>query len=117
MGVRESLASLGTDRGQFNQSTFRGTVIQYGDTDLTGGYCARVCLDCTRRVLLSASNRDAKYLTYATPKGASETRHRDTLVRMAVAFEEQNSYRPSKPDVMETHCAVVATRQYLQHRR
>lgn len=108
MGVRESLASLGTDRGQFNQSTFRGTVIQYGDTDLTGGYCAGVCLDWTRRVLLSASNRDAKYLTYSTPKGASETRHRDTLIRMAVAFEEQNSYRPSKPDVMDKLTALLS---------
>src|SRR5262245_20676524 len=108
MGVRERLASLGTDRGQFNQCTFRGTVISYGDTDLTGGYCAGVCLDWTRRVLLSAPNRDVRYLTYSTPKAASETRHKDTLIRMAVSFKEQNSYRPSKPDMMAKLTALLS---------
>ena len=92
MGVRERLASLGTDLGKFNQNAFRGDVVAFGDTDLKGGYCAGVCLDWTRRVLLSASDRDAKFLTYASPKQEiGGARQEDTLRRMATAYKGQGA--------------------------
>ena len=91
MGVRERLVSLGTDLGEFNQSAYRGKEVTIDGTDLKGGYCAGVCLDWARRVLQSASNRNEKYLSYSTEKGATTQRRTQTLRRMAAGYKGQGA--------------------------
>jgi Yersinia/Haemophilus virulence surface antigen len=87
MGVRDLLTSIGTDRGKFEQMTFRGSKKQVDGISIDGGYCSGVCLDWTRRVLQSAEDRDEKFLTYSSAKynveGSTQTK---TLKRMVTAF-------------------------------
>jgi hypothetical protein len=90
MGVRDQLASLGEDLGNFNQGEFRGTTATVDGADLTKGYCAGVCLDWARRVLLSGSGRDARFLTYAKqPLGS--VRQVKAVKRMGTAYAGQGA--------------------------
>src|SRR5262245_21239146 len=84
---RARLAGMGTDLGNFNQTDFRGKHDQIEGVELRGGYCAGICLDWTRRVLLSPPGRDSTYLTYSGPKNAIGGPSREpTLRRMATAY-------------------------------
>src|SRR6476620_4567482 len=90
MGVRDRLVSLGEDLGEFHQTTFRGTTTSVDGADLTKGYCAGVCLDGTRRVLLSSPGRDARFLHYAKqPQGSA--RQVKAVKRMGAAFAGQGA--------------------------
>jgi Yersinia/Haemophilus virulence surface antigen len=73
--VPDRLRNLGSQIGAMNQSNFREKLAVpvgksavdrsvYMNKALGGGYCAGVCLDWIRRVLLSQPERDERYLTY-----------------------------------------------------
>ena len=92
MGVRENIAGIGTDRGTFNQTAFRGATTSVDDVEIDGGYCSGVCLDWTRRVLLSGQDRDAKFLAYEGDKYAvGGQKQTQTLGRMAGAYAGHSS--------------------------
>jgi hypothetical protein len=67
-----ALAALGSRIGAFNQGSFRTDVgvrnrqfqSSIGGSSMAGGYCAGVCLDWIRRVLLSGANAQQGRLTY-----------------------------------------------------
>ena len=63
MGVRDRLASLGTDLGKFDQVDFGKAYSSIAGVNPAEGYCAGVCLDWTRRVLQSDAGRDARFLS------------------------------------------------------
>ena len=90
MGVRDQLASLGADLGTFNQGDFGSNYSSIAGVNPADGYCAGVCLDWTRRVLQSASSRDARFLNYSkNPVGSAK--QTQTLRRMATAYKGQGA--------------------------
>jgi hypothetical protein len=97
MTVRARLASLGESLGDFNQGEFGQDFSMIEGVNPSNGYCAGVCLDWTRRVLQSGSNRDAKFLTYSSTKNklasgvGTDTRQTQTLRRMATAYSGQGA--------------------------
>ncbi|HEY1756937.1 MAG TPA: YopT-type cysteine protease domain-containing protein [Bryobacteraceae bacterium] len=94
MSVVDDLKKIGGEvevqHGAFNQRSFRGDTVSVDGVSLTGGYCAGVVLDWARRVLLSASDRDQKYLNYSTTN--SQARRAATLERMAKAYAGQGGH-------------------------
>jgi len=73
--VPDLLKGFGSAVGEFSQGEFRTRYAvpvgrspidksNYRAQGLGGGYCAGVCLDWIRRVLLSRPERDERYLTY-----------------------------------------------------
>jgi hypothetical protein len=73
--VPDLLKAFGSAVGEFSQGEFRTKYAvsvgrspidksNYRAQGLGGGYCAGVCLDWIRRVLLSRPERDERYLTY-----------------------------------------------------
>jgi hypothetical protein len=84
------LTGFGTAINQFNQGTFRDRAVHtttegrftqagVGGRSLGDGYCAGVCLDWVRRVLLSTADRDASFLNYGyTQLKAGEGHHGHT---------------------------------------
>jgi hypothetical protein len=78
--IDQLLKDLGAKIGGFNQGKFRkdvgmksGTIHETSSRrtkclSLGGGYCAGVCLDWARRVLLSGPNRDQAFLNYNNDK-------------------------------------------------
>lgn len=95
--VRDELVAVGgVPEGQFNQSSFT-PFDQVEGADISGGYCAGVVLDWTRRVLQSAPDRDASYLNYSAagygddrPDGV-QSKQAATTRRMATAYAGQGS--------------------------
>lgn len=113
--IADLLEGYGSRIGAFNQTTFRTDIGQrvsgtqtltkatFGGKSLGGGYCAGVCLDWARRVLLSAPNRDASALSYGYDKmkagegtkdvrtlAQSKDRAFSTVGRMASAWGAHN---------------------------
>jgi hypothetical protein len=95
------LKAQGTQIGEFNQSSFRedvgkritqeGTFVKssVGGKSLGNGYCAGVCLDWARRVLLSTKALDERRLTYgySTIKGGQGTKGRTLQQSQDRAFQ------------------------------
>lgn len=120
--IADLLEGYGSRIGAFNQTTFRtdigqrvaGTQIltkaSFGGKSLGGGYCAGVCLDWARRVLLSKPNRGASALTYGydkmkagqgTKEGRTFEQSKDrafsTVGRMASAWDAGNDMNWTRP--------------------
>src|SRR4029453_19549723 len=74
--ILKLLDNNSTKSGTFNQSSFKtdigqrvqgGQVLtrsQIGGKSLGGGFCAGVCMDWARRILLSPSSRASSFLTH-----------------------------------------------------
>src|SRR5262245_26118870 len=76
--IADLLEGFGSKIGGFHQTTFRTDVgrrvsptpihTEVNHKSLGSGYCAGVCLDWARKVLLSRQSRDASALTYGYDK-------------------------------------------------
>lgn len=115
--VRERLASLGTELGEFNQGDFRGRYTAIEGQAITDGYCAGVCLDWARRVLQSDSTRvqrNPAFVNYGSPKnsqatarGTGSTRQVQTLRRMATAYGGQGASYVSESELTKLKKALT----------